>query len=156
MVRDFGPGVDVQPLATSRSVAYLVETPISHPATHDLFRIDGGTVIRETLPAGCHTVTASTPTALLAECGDGVASGSMGRRYLRGSTDSGHSWQPVHGPGKGSGYDDAGVADASAGNAVVATVGLVEGSLYTTGVSDGLCKEFGSTLGLETSEGSTA
>lgn len=131
VVADLGRRETTSPLVSSGGVVYLTAGPIG--GTARLVRVDGSSVSRTSLPnQACGELAASTATALLVECGQGVASGSMGQRFLYGSTDSGNTFTRLPNPGQGAGYDSVGIADAGGGNAVLATSGVTSGSLLTT------------------------
>jgi len=77
-------------------------------------------------------LASSNAQALLAICGEGVASGSMGDREAFGTTDGGAHWTRLPDPGKGDGYDTEGVAETTTGHAVIATIsGAASGLLAT-------------------------
>ncbi len=135
VVTDLGPKLFASPMVSSGGVVYFLTGAAGQAATR-LIRVAGTTVTRTSLPArGCTELAASTPTALLVQCGQGVASGSMGGRHLYGSTDSGRRFTRLPDPGRGAGYDNTGIADAGLGNAVLATAGANTGALLTTTTS---------------------
>ncbi len=67
-------------------------------------------------------LASSSASALLAICGEGFASGSMGDREVFGTTDGGARWVPLPDPGKGEGFDDGAVAENSTGHAVIGSI----------------------------------
>jgi photosystem II stability/assembly factor-like uncharacterized protein len=87
------------------------------------------------LPGTDCDIAASSRTALLAICGEGVGGGSMGDRRAFGSTDGGARWTRLPNPGEGDGYDSTAVAETTNGHAVIATLsggaaGLLETANY--------------------------
>ena len=131
IIKDFGKTYGVGPLVTAGSTVYLVRARLTSQRA-DLVRVRGTRITHRRLPAGCSPLAASTPRALLVECGSGESMGAMGSRSLKGSTDAGATWHRLRNPGAGGGYLDEGIVDAGHGHAILGTGDLDRNWLLNT------------------------
>lgn len=127
VVADLGPNANPISLVAAGNDADLL-------VSQTVVRATPTGITRSSVPdVACWSLAASSATDLLLGCGQGVAQGSMGSRWLYGSVDSGRHWTRLPDPGAGAGYDTEGFAATVNGHAMIGTVsGGGSGLLVTT------------------------
>jgi len=136
------PAGDIEPdsLVAAGSDLYLGyarDTSSSGPPQYVVDRLDGRTVTPRTVPPTTLSpcmLAASSSTALVALCGQGVGGGSMGKRALYGTAKGAATWTALPGPGQSAdcSYDSEAVAATTDGHMVIAASSGGASCLVTT------------------------